>query len=252
MKKTGVVYCFHCIFNGKKYIGKSINLSRRLSRHRRNVKNNIKTKFYSAVKKYGWDGFIFGIVEECEESYLDVREMYYIEKYNTLNEGYNMTSGGDGGKTWVMPEEIRKKYSERMKGFKHTEEAKKKISDANKGRKMSEESKRKLSQKLKGKKPPTLSDEMKKKLSKLKKGVPRSRDVVKKMIETRKQTYNPQNHGSAKKFIFTSPEGKDYEIYGGFRNFCLDNNLSIWSMRNYLKTRKLLPSCKGWSVIQSD
>ncbi len=251
MKKTGVIYCFHCIFNGKKYIGKSINLSSRLGRHRTNVKNNVTTKFYTAVRKYGWDGFIFGIIEECEEFKLDEKEIYYIEKYNTLSEGYNMTSGGDGGKTWDVPKDVREKHSERMKTFKHTDEAKKKISEANKGRKWSEDAKRKLSEKLKGKNPPPpMSDEMKKKMSDIRKGIPRPKDVVERMIKTRKENYNPQKHASAKKFIFISPEGKEYEVFGQFHKFCSDNDLSAWGMRNYLKTKKLLPGCKGWSVIE--
>lgn len=252
MSKNPVIYCFHCLVTGKKYIGKSINLSKRLSRHRRNVANGVTTKFYNAIRKYGWENFILGVIEECDENNIDEKEKFYIKKYKTLDEGYNLTIGGDGGVTWNVPEDVRKKYSERMKTFKHTEESKLKISKANKGRKWSEEAKKKLSQKLKGRKPPIISDEAKKKLSNAKKGIPRPKDVVDRMVETRKQNYKPENHGSSKKFIFISPTGEEYEVFGRFQKFCKENNLSIWGMRNYLKTGKLVSGCKNWRVKVND
>ena len=252
MGKTGVIYCFHCIFSGKKYIGKSINLTKRLSRHRRNVKNNTISKFYTAVRKYGWEGFVFGIIEECDVDNLDEREIFYIEKYKSLIEGYNMTEGGDGGITWIPTNEIRKKYSERMKNFKHTDEAKKKISEANKGRKWSEEAKKNLSEKLKGKKGPVFSQEVRDRLSKIKKGVPKPKEVIEKMIKTKKEKYIAQNHSSAKTFIFTSPTGEEYIVTGEFKKFCKEQNISYWGMRNIIRTGKIVPGCKNWKVRKND
>lgn len=252
MKKTGVVYCFHCIFSGKKYIGKSTNIKQRLSRHRRNVKNNVLSKFYTAVKKYGWDGFVFGIVEECDVNILDEREIFYIEKYKTLTEGYNMTSGGDGGVTWIPDEETREKYRKRMKDFKHTDESKKKISEANSGRKWSEESRKNLSEKLKGKKGPIISEEAKKKLSLARKGISRPKEVIEKIIKTKKEKYKPENHSSSKKFIFTSPSGEEYIVFGGFKRFCEEQNISHWGMRNIIRTGKVVPGCKNWKVRRDD
>ena len=252
MNKNPVIYCFHCLVNGKRYIGKSICISRRLNRHHRNVKDGVLTKFYNAVRKYGWDNFIFGIIEECDENILDEREIFYIQKYKTLNEGYNMTSGGDGGVTWIMPEEMRKKYSKRMKTFRHTEEAKLKISKANKDRKWSDDAKKRLSEKLKGKKGPIISQDGKKRISDSKKGIKRPQYVIDKMIETKKSKYKPENHISAKKFIFISPTGEEYLVVGGFKKFCDENNISNWGMRNILKTGKIVPGCKNWMVKRND
>jgi group I intron endonuclease len=238
--------------NGKKYIGKSINISKRLGRHCRNVKDGVITKFYNSVRKYGWDNFIFGIIEECDENTLDEKEIFHIQQYKTLNNGYNMTSGGDGGITWIMPEDIRKKYSERMKKFKHTEEGKLKISESNKGRKWSDESKRRLSETLKGKKGPIISQDGKNRISESKKGIKRPQYVIDKIIETKKSKYKPENHISAKKFIFISPIGEEYFVVGGFKRFCDENNISNWGMRNILKTGKIVPGCKNWMVKRSD
>lgn len=35
-------------------------------------------------------------MEECEPEKLGEREQFYIEKYDTYHNGYNMTSGGEG------------------------------------------------------------------------------------------------------------------------------------------------------------
>ena len=38
-------------------------------------------------------------MEYHQNANLDEREKFWIEKFNTLNEGYNLTTGGDGGDT---------------------------------------------------------------------------------------------------------------------------------------------------------
>ena len=183
---------------------------------------------------------------------LDEKEIHYINFYDTYKNGYNSTKGGEGGTTWIMPEEIKEQYRQRMYGYKHSEETKKKISESNKGRKWNEEAKKKLSEKLKGKKGPSISDEAKKKLSEMRKGVPRSKEIIEKMIETKSKKYNSQNHTTAKSFIFTSPSGTEYVITGGFKQFCEDHEISHWGMRNVIKTGKSVPSCKNWSVKKND
>lgn len=67
---------------------------------------------------------------------MDELEIYYIEKYDSYNNGYNMTLGGSGSKGCFQTEESRKKISNKAKGRKGsmtgkhlTEEQRKKISD---------------------------------------------------------------------------------------------------------------------------
>lgn len=93
-----VVYCFHCLINGKKYIGASTMIRSRIYQHRANVKGNLYPHiiFYQEVRKYGWENFIFGIIEYTDKESIDERERYWIKEYKTLTEGYNMTSGGKG------------------------------------------------------------------------------------------------------------------------------------------------------------
>jgi hypothetical protein len=59
-------------------------------------------KFARAIKKYGWDNFGHEtlLVIECETKeelvfWLNQWEIYYIEKFDSFNNGYNATTGGD-------------------------------------------------------------------------------------------------------------------------------------------------------------
>lgn len=129
------------------YIGKSINISKRLQRHLRNLRNNEHYNLHlqNSFNKYGEDKFTFNVLEECEEEQLNDKEIYWISYYknNLQLPLYNITDGGDGGK---MPQYIidnnRKKISKKAKGSSyvkhfgsengmygkhHTEETKNKI-----------------------------------------------------------------------------------------------------------------------------
>ena len=91
--------------NGRAYIGQSIDIYNRWAAHIANKnKKYLNYYFVCALRKYGEDAFDWEILEECDESFLDEREEYYIDKFNTFignkgNLGYNMTRGGDGYKS---------------------------------------------------------------------------------------------------------------------------------------------------------
>ena len=55
---------------------------------------NTNLPFPNALRKYGVDGFVWEILEECDDNKAGEREMYYISE---LNPQYNVTLGGDGG-----------------------------------------------------------------------------------------------------------------------------------------------------------
>ena len=99
---TGIIYCIHCISTGEKYIGQTRrSLETRLRYHRYDApKENNKAKLYLKIKETGWENFIVGIAEECDVEILNERECYYIEKFNSLEEGLNSSPGG--GKFPIM------------------------------------------------------------------------------------------------------------------------------------------------------
>lgn len=81
-------------------------------------------------------------------------EQYYIEKYDTFNNGFNLTTGGDECKMHSLSDEAKRKIGEKnrvnMLGKKHSEETKKKMSETHKKMMQSEEERKKRSEKLVG------------------------------------------------------------------------------------------------------
>lgn len=121
MDQVGVVYVFRNKINGKCYVGQTIDYERRYRDHLRSANNHqSKSAFHCALRKYGIDNFDFFIVyscicpkEECRKQ-LGEQEKHFIEVFDSYNNGYNMTLGGDG--VVGMSEESRKKLSKSLKG----------------------------------------------------------------------------------------------------------------------------------------
>ncbi len=97
-KKICGIYCITNTQTQKKYIGKSIDISRRWREHKScsEWERNPNKSLYKDFKKIGVENFIFQIIEECSRKELNKREKYWIQYYNTFYNGYNGTLGGDG------------------------------------------------------------------------------------------------------------------------------------------------------------
>lgn len=75
--------------NGKRYIGSSLNIRKRLWEHRANLRHNKhhNPHLQSSWNKYGEQSFIYSILETCEENIRFDREQLYI---SSLNPEYNI------------------------------------------------------------------------------------------------------------------------------------------------------------------
>ena len=80
--------------NGKSYIGQSIHIEQRWEEHL--YKSSYSSLIKYALYKYGINNFTFEVVEECKQEELDEREQYWIQYYDSFNNGYNLTMGGGG------------------------------------------------------------------------------------------------------------------------------------------------------------
>lgn len=100
------IYKIENIINGHVYIGQSVNIQSRWAVHRSTAYNPnmplYDSKLYKAIRKYGLKNFIFSV--ECEIKkedysiqYLNNLEKEFIEKYNSYQNGYNATPGGEFG-----------------------------------------------------------------------------------------------------------------------------------------------------------
>ena len=118
---------------GKVYIGKSININKRLDYYKYNSHRKNQHKLNNSISKYGFENHTLEIIEQCDESKLDEREIYWINHYNSVESGLNLTYGGEGGR---LSQEVKDKKSISMTGKKHSLSTRKKMSDSKKGHSM--------------------------------------------------------------------------------------------------------------------
>jgi len=91
------IYKITNLINGKSYIGLSTHIEDRWQYHKTcyNWEREKNKLLYKAIIKYGIENFNFEVLEECLPEELSDKEKYYIEKYDTYKNGYNMTAGGE-------------------------------------------------------------------------------------------------------------------------------------------------------------
>ena len=148
MMKSGVYQIYNPVTN-KRYIGSSIDVSRRLKEHRRNLIGGYhhNQQLQNAWDRYG-DCLEFKPLEYCEPDKLLDLEQQYIDYYNSADRrfGYNIDAIADHNKP----------------GFHLSEETKEKISAKHKGKKIPKDVVEKIRQAQIGKPKPAQSEAMKK------------------------------------------------------------------------------------------
>ena len=113
----GFIYKITNTINGKSYIGQTIqNVKERFYQHcaTKCSKAVSNMAIHRAIKKYGKSNFTVEVIEEIDSANLNDRERYWIKYYNSYNNGYNSTKGGqDGCKPFkdLDVESIIKEYS---------------------------------------------------------------------------------------------------------------------------------------------
>lgn len=133
--------------NGKCYIGQTRqSLQQRKNKHLVCARKGVRTHFYCALRKYGEENFEWEIVcSTNNKQRLNELETYYITKYDSIKNGYNMIDGGDnnvmdleGVKTKhdevMQSKEVRDKISASMKKYRQehpfTEEHRRRLSES--------------------------------------------------------------------------------------------------------------------------
>ena len=174
--KSGV-YIWTNKVNGKKYVGSSVNLGRRLSTYFSHIYiSSNKLTISKALLKYGYAGFRLEMIEYCEPKDVIQREQYYIDllkpEYNILKVAGSLLGFKHSEMTREVlrnlytgreiSEEVRAKMSDSQKGRVHTLEARAKMRISKLGCKFSEEHKANISVASLGK---TLDESTKLKIS---------------------------------------------------------------------------------------
>jgi group I intron endonuclease len=239
--KTAGIYKLTCLVNNKVYIGKTIDLKRRINDHKKSrIIPNRKFKIAYAIVKHGWESFVIEILETFEgfdknnpdhnHKLLD-KERKYIELLDTTDneKGYNICKYSTDRTGHICSEESKKRMSEAQKrvirifdderrqklrdarlGKKMSEDAKDKIRQYRMGRKLSDESKNKLSVHRKGKKMSHIvSEETREKMSKSRLGRPCSEETKQKISMKNKGKKRTSEMNNLRRGVPCSEETKE-------------------------------------------
>jgi group I intron endonuclease len=125
-----------------------------------------QTKIYNALLKYGYDDFEKVVLEECPKKLLNEREIYWIDYYDSVNNGYNIRKGGNGGgKYGEFSAEHKNRLSASHKGIRFTAEHRTNMSKANKGQVCTPEQRVKISASWVKRRLVDISEETRRKMS---------------------------------------------------------------------------------------
>lgn len=139
-----IIYKITNLVNNKVYIGQSsTNLKKIIGRYH---KEKPTRPIIRALNKYGIANFSIEVLEYTTKDKLDEKEKLYISNFNSIEKGYNLSTGGDVNRGFKWSKEskdnLSKKTIGRYKGKnnpfygkKHTQETINKIIASNKRRK---------------------------------------------------------------------------------------------------------------------
>lgn len=126
------VYIHTNIENGKVYIG--ITCQSLKSRWLKGKGYESQTKFYNAIKKYGWDGFYHDVLYyDITKEQAEQIEIELIKIHNSIDDGYNLSNGGNS--TGKHSDETKRKISSSHMGIRPSEEVRLKLSEGRTGEK---------------------------------------------------------------------------------------------------------------------
>ena len=221
-----ITYLYQLLFpNGKRYIGLSNNPNKRWRDHRNNANKKIALPVCYAINKYGWENVKPSIIAVGNRKYIAEMEIAAIELYDTRNNGYNVSFGGEISPS--LNPETAKKISFALKGRvpslqerenmrlaqlgrKHSESTKKKISQSQKGKFVSEETRKKIKESNSGR---VHSKQSKLNMSLSHLGFKHSEETKKQIKESNIKTMSKpefkQKRSEASKKIFLDPVVKE-------------------------------------------
>lgn len=113
MELEGRIYKITNIITSKIYIGcttKTIE-NRFLEHKSRSKSKKHNSKLYNSINKYGIDNFIIEEICKCNIDKMFELEKNYILEFNSFENGYNTTYGGEGCLGYKHSNEVKEKMS---------------------------------------------------------------------------------------------------------------------------------------------
>jgi len=115
----GYIYLITNKITNEKYVGQTKNsIYVRFSEHIKSYKRIPNRKLYKNMLQYGINNFEPTLLEECDNSLLDEKEIEWIKKIDTFNNGLNETPGKISFKQKENKDDsktaIQKKYGQKI------------------------------------------------------------------------------------------------------------------------------------------
>lgn len=104
--KQWIIYKHTSLKSGKAYVGLTcISMNRRWIQHTSEARKGSQLHFHRAIRLYGEDNWIHEIIADSIDTIEEANalEQYYIKKYDTFENGYNLTDGGGSTYTCKGP-----------------------------------------------------------------------------------------------------------------------------------------------------
>ena len=235
--QTGYIYCLISPTNSR-YIGQTWDLQRRWNSYKRlDIYLQRQPKLYNAIKKYGIENFEHEILDFAfTQETLDDAEIYWINYYNSILEGYNLRAGGREG--YHSPETAELLRQNALKYWQEnpiSEERRAKMRECGaraKG-KMSLENREKARQRR------ILHN-------KSRVGIPRAQEAKEKVEAWRTSEANPK----LKHYEISNTITQEKVITNNLRAFCRDHKISFDRM--LAKATRRVPNTGEWIVTRID
>ena len=120
--------------NGKIYIGQSRDLEKRKLQYSKYLKRYCRQlKLVNSINKYGWESHNFEVIEYCDFDFLNIRERYWQEYYDSIENGLNCLYTKTLEKPALFGLETRDRMRKSQTGKRLSDSHKLKISESKKG-----------------------------------------------------------------------------------------------------------------------
>lgn len=198
--RTCYLYRIVNMFNGKCYVGSTINLKDRFSNHRRELKGGIhfNRNLQNSFNKHGSAAFVYEILGECQEDQRDFQEAFYIQKFNACHPdfGYNALKIDLENGTKILSQDVKDRIAKKKMGVPRSLETRQKIGLAHKGQKRTAETCRRISEATLGR---GCSEESREKNRESNTGRKRSTETRKNMSLAQRPPRTPHTEESKRK-----------------------------------------------------
>lgn len=115
LKGVGGIYQIKNTLNDKVYVGRTICFYKRCHQHIYDFTNErrkcVNDHLSSSIKKYGIDNFTFEVLEICEKSLMEERELWWMDELDSCERGSGYNLRRDSGGCMIVHDSTRSKIS---------------------------------------------------------------------------------------------------------------------------------------------